>query len=368
MVTPKYACPLPFNHMAVRPDGKILPCCVYRWDDVPEDLNIDYSDPFNHPFMKSLRDKMSKDVYVDGCKECYNKEEFGNQSFRQLVLNKQKDFGATSFANGTEPELTYIDLSISNTCNNKCRMCNPGLSTSWYNDAKKLGMQIPKGIVKNPFIENTDFSKLKFIKFLGGEPLMEQKTIKKILNQCDLSQLHIQLITNATVLPDDELKEMFKQVKCLEVKLSIDAYGKLNDFLRSGSKWEKVEENINWFKSFVNKKFLSIHSVASIYNINKIDELVNYAKQKDIYQEYVPLDDVDWMQPKHLPLEAKKVLAERIQKQNYKFGVSLIYALEQHGNKNTFIEQDFVMNKLRNENWTALNPELLELLNLDKYV
>ena len=161
---------------------------------------------------------------------------------------------------------------------------------------------------------------------------------------------------------------MFKQVKCLEVKLSIDAYGKLNDFLRSGSKWEKVEENINWFKSFVNKKFLSIHSVASIYNINKIDELVDYAKQKDIYQEYVPLDDVDWMQPKHLPLEAKKVLAERIQKQNYKFGVSLIYALEQHGNKNTFIEQDFVMNKLRNENWTALNPELLELLNLDKYV
>ena len=34
---------------------------------------------------------------------------------------------------------------------------------------QKLGMQIPKGIVKNPFIENTDFSKLKFIKFLGGE-------------------------------------------------------------------------------------------------------------------------------------------------------------------------------------------------------
>ena len=194
---------------------------------------------------------------------------------------------------------------------------------------------------------------------------MEQKTIKKILNQCDLSNLHIQLITNATVLPDDELKKMLEQVKCLEVKLSIDAYGKLNDFLRSGSKWEKVEENIEWFRSFVNKKFLSIHSVASIYNINKIDELVDYAKQKEIYQEYVPLDDVDWMQPKHLPLEAKKVLAERIQKQNYKFGISLIYALEQHGNKNKFLEQDTIMNKLRNENWTALNPELLELLNIE---
>ena len=61
--------------------------------------------------------------------------------------------------------------------------------------------------------------------------------------------MHIQLITNATVLPDDELKKMLEQVKCLEVKLSIDAYGKLNDFLRSGSKWEKVEENIEWFRS-----------------------------------------------------------------------------------------------------------------------
>ena len=49
MIKPKYACPLPFNHMAIRPDGKILPCCVYRWDEVPEDLNIDYSDPLTHP-------------------------------------------------------------------------------------------------------------------------------------------------------------------------------------------------------------------------------------------------------------------------------------------------------------------------------
>ena len=43
----------------------------------------------------------------------------------------------------------------------------------------------------------------------------------------------------------------------------------------------------------------------------------------------------------------------------------MIYALEQHGNKNKFLEQDTIMNKLRNENWTALNPELLELLNIE---
>ena len=364
MVNPKYACPLPFNHMAIRPDGKILPCCVFRWDDVPEDLNIDYKDPFNHPFMKNLRDKMSKDVYVEGCKECYQKEEFGNESFRKHALDKQEDYGATSLVEGTPPELTYIDLSISNTCNNKCRMCNPGLSTSWYSDAKKLGIEIPKGIIKNPFIENTDFSKLKFIKLLGGEPLMEQKVIKKILNQCDLSQLHLLVITNGTVIPDDELKGMLEQVKRLEVKLSIDAYGKLNDFLRSGSKWETVEKTVDWFKAFVNKKFLSIHSVASIYNINKLDEMVEYAKSKEIYQEYVPLDDVDYMQTKHLPLETKKLLVEQIRSKNYKFSTSLIYELEKHGDTNLFLKQDAIMNALRSEHWKEYNPELWQMINL----
>lgn len=365
MVTKKkYSCLLPYVHMAIRPDGKILPCCVYRWDDVPEDLNIDYDDPFNHPFMKSLRDKMSQDVYVEGCRECYKAEEFNSQSFRQLVINKQDEYGITNL-DPSSPELKYIDLSISNTCNNKCRMCNPGLSTSWYNDAKKLGIDIPKGIIRNKFIEDTDFSKLKFIKLLGGEPLMEQKTIKKILKQCDLSQLSIQLITNATVLPDAELASMLQKVKRFEVKLSIDAYGKLNDFLRSGSKWEETDKNIKWFKSFVKKKnWVSIHSVASIYNINKIDELVEYAKMNDIIQEYVPLDDVDWMQPKHLPPKAKRIVYERIKEKNYKFGTNLIYAMGDNGNINTFLEQDSIMNDIRQEHWKDINPELLEFIKM----
>ena len=56
--------------------------------------------------MKNLEIKCPKDVYVDGCKECYNKEEFGNfQSFRQLVLDKQEQFGATSSENGTQSNL-----------------------------------------------------------------------------------------------------------------------------------------------------------------------------------------------------------------------------------------------------------------------
>ena len=93
--------------------------------------------------------------------------------------------------------------------------------------------------------------------------------------------------------------------------------------------------------------------------------MVEYAKSKEIYHEYVPLDDVDYMQTKHLPLGAKKLLVEQIRSKNYKFGVSLIYELEKHGDTNLFLKQDAIMNALRSEHWKDCNPELLELLKFE---
>ena len=40
-------------------------------------------------------------------------------------------------------------------------------------------LNIGSGNIRNPFIENTDFSTLNYIKLLGGEPLMEQDVLIK---------------------------------------------------------------------------------------------------------------------------------------------------------------------------------------------
>ena len=346
--------------MAVRPDGKIYPCCVYDWKNVPEDLNINHPDPFNHPYLQDLRERMSNDEYIPNCKECYEREEFKQESFRTQVIKSPEFFGTSK-----DTELTYVDLSISNLCNNKCRMCGPELSTSWYSDAKQLGRHIPRGFVRNPLIDNTDFSKLRLLKLLGGEPLMEQETIKKILRQCDLSQLNVQLITNATLRPDDELFEMMQQLNRIDVKLSVDSYGPLNDFLRSGSTWEETQENIFWFKKNIDKKNLSIHSVASVYNVNKINLMVDFCKMHEIYHDYVLIDGPQWMRPRNLPVHVKQILIEQLRKQDYKFGTKLILELEQSGDTDLFLEQDTIMNQLRNEHWKDVNPELSDLLKFE---
>lgn len=359
---PKHACPLPFNHMAIRPDGRIFPCCIFRWDDVPEDLNIFHPDPFNHPYMKNLREKMKKDEYVSGCSYCYKDEETKGQSFRTQVYKDKDILGVHSFENNTAPELTYIDLSISNTCNNKCRMCGPELSTQWYSDAKALGIEIPKGIVVNPFIENGDFSKLKYLKLLGGEPLLEQEKLIKILEQCDLENLRVNLITNTSIVPNNKLHELFMKCKKVTVSLSIDSYGKLNEFLRKGSNWKTTVETLEWFQS--KKYHLYVHSVASIYNCNVLEDLIRYCESKNLSQKYVLIDGPEYMMPRNLPEVVKrkiiKDLTKKISRQPI-FKV-MIDELNNNGDFNIFLKHDARMNKLRKENWHACNPKLKDLI------
>jgi len=114
---PKYACALPFHHMAMRPDGQIWPCCVFREEEVPEDLNVAHPDPFNHEYMNYLRQKMSRDEYVHGCKKCYDDEKSSARSMRTDINSGFiGDFGLPTKAEGKGKikKLTNIDLAQSN--------------------------------------------------------------------------------------------------------------------------------------------------------------------------------------------------------------------------------------------------------------
>ena len=58
---------------------------------------------------------------------------------------------------------------------------------------------------------------------LGGEPMMEQDKLIKVLNKCNLSQLNILLVTNVSILPNQQLVELLQQCKKVHIDLSIDS-------------------------------------------------------------------------------------------------------------------------------------------------
>jgi sulfatase maturation enzyme AslB (radical SAM superfamily) len=364
---PKHACVMPFHHMAMRPDGQIFPCCVFRQEEVPDDLNVAHPDPFNHEYMNWLRQKMLNDEYVHGCKKCYEDEKHSARSMRtDLISPWGGDFGLPSEEEGLGrvKKLTNIDLALSNVCNNKCRMCMPQLSTHWYSDAKKLGMEIPKGVItNNTIVDSYDLSDLRFIKVLGGEPMMEQAKLKKVLNKCTLENITILLVTNVSILPDDELLDLLKQCKNVNIDLSIDSYGKLNEFLRKDSNWQNVYNNIQWYKEHFDN--INVHSAISAYNVNKLHEIINFCVEQKLYHECVVVDGPQWMQPRNLPNEIKSWLLDYLEDLEnnttviYKKIINLLKnEMKTDGDFGLFVRNDAQFNKIRNEHWMDKNEEL----------
>lgn len=349
--------------MAIRPNGTVQPCCYFNWYDVPEDFTLDYKNLFyDHPFMKKIREDLRQDKPVSGCSKCYKAEELTGRSMRTEYI-KEERLGFSEQP-PEEPVLTYIDLALSNVCNNRCRMCSYELSTNWYSDAKKLGIEIPRGLIehKNNF-DDIDFSKLTYIKMIGGEPLMEQDKFIEVLKRCKLDTMNILVTTNSTVRPNEELLDLLKQCKKVRWNLSIDSFGTMNDFLRKGSKWQNVQDNIHWFMQAF-PGLVNVNGVVSIYNANNFYELTDYVNEHypKAKVAFNLLDGVDYMHPRHLPEEAKSYIINKLTGKNYPVVPRVIDALKQSGDFNSFLENDAKMNKLRDETWYGHNEELYSLI------
>jgi sulfatase maturation enzyme AslB (radical SAM superfamily) len=360
-------CPLPWHHVAIRPDGRLYPCCYFRHEETPEEFNLDHTDVMNHPFLKQIRNQITDGQPVSGCQQCYLDEKNSGKSMRIDSLENFERLAGSPFIIPENPQLGYIDLALSNVCNNKCRMCGPELSTNWYPDAKILGIPINKGIVKNlDPLKNIDVSKLTFIKLIGGEPLLEQEKFIQILNRCNLSNLSIFLATNVTVKPSAELMKLFRRCKHVKIACSIDAYGKLNDFLRKGSVWEEVDKNLRWYSN--NFEMVMVHSVVSIYNINQIEYLLEHVKDKypNTHFQFVMVDGPDWMRPCNLPVEIKDKFMKRINESSHQEIIEFRGIVYDHlvrpGNFAKFKVMDDKLNDIRNEHWKDANPELYDML------
>jgi len=365
----KHRCLLPFHHIAIRPDNQVFPCCQFRWEHTPRDLNLSYPDVFNHPFMQQLRESMIKDEYVEGCSSCYKHERLSNGK-ESMRLNYIKRLGSKI---PEEPVLTHVDLALSNVCNNKCRMCNPGLSTSWYSDAIKLGKEFFGNQGENisgvkyskHFYEQYDLSKLRYIKLIGGEPLMEEDKFIDLLNRCNLSQLRVFLTTNTTLIPSDKLHDLLKKCELVTVNLSVDAYGNLNGFLRKGSQWENVTKVMDWFAAnfpFVTK----VHGIITIYNVNNFYELSNFIRNRytsKIGIEWRMVDGRDWIKCFNLPEEVKTKIITNLKHKVDVTTYNMIYdEMMKTGNFNSFLNVDNKLNSIRSEHWKDLNPELYEMV------
>jgi len=359
----KTYCPYPFIGASLQSDGLTLPCGQYM-NDAPLQPFKNIEQARNSTHMQNMRRKMLNNQHDSGC-QCPAEEAAGIYSMRQAAVDQ---FGYQPFG-----KLKTVELFFDNVCNLKCRMCASTHSHLWFEEEKELyGTTLnPTKYIKRNISEELNVSELDEIKIYGGEPLQSleaEKFFGKLLSEGNVENIRIDMSTNATKLPMPNTLEVFKKCKELKLNLSIDAYGKLNDFIRSGSNWNEIAENMKFFDTLhdirKDNTLIVVHSAVGIYNANLMHELNHFVKEK--FPRFLKLQQMIqypvFLNIQNVPDEYKKIIEPFVDTdtKNYMYNNILhnhfAHFLNFHNKLNDIRKEDFVHNKLLNDFMTSYTP------------
>ena len=286
-------CILPWIHFYANPDGNVLPCCIgdHRLPLGNVQKNS-IAEIWNSDQYKLMRQNMLSGKRCKECTSCYQSEDAGVNSFRQSVNTDYAEF--LDFANETNSDgsldtmkLKYLDIRWSNICNFKCRSCSSTYSSSWATEDNKQGQN------KTVFIfaggSNNDLlyeqikpyiSEVKEIYFAGGEPLLMDKhyDILKHLIDTNNTGIKIRYNTNLSSLSfkNTSVIELWQKFSNVQLNVSLDSWGDRAEYIREGTNWNTLEENIKLVRKACPHIQLGIASVISIFNVHTLPEFIDY--------------------------------------------------------------------------------------------
>lgn len=333
-----YFCALPWMHLHISTVGKVVPCCVARNEKkFPHISEGEFPILFNSKPMNELRRNMLNDIPSPECEQCYSLEKYGSHSTRvhsnkkYLTTELSEKILSNTNLDGSlkEIDILYWDVRFSNVCNYKCRMCGADYSTKWYEDADLISIYpiTNKNLVS---IENvTDFcnknkdylKNIEYVYFAGGEPLVQQQHYEFLI-WCIENNLKPELYyqSNGSILKYGKFNifDIWKNFSKVTYSVSIDGFGKMGEYIRSGFDNETVDKNLNSVcVEFGSNREITVNTTCMIYNAFFITEFFDDISKKDwvlnsnVYLQLLVYPE--FLQPKVLPRELKLKAIEKIE-------------------------------------------------------
>jgi sulfatase maturation enzyme AslB (radical SAM superfamily) len=357
---PKAYCPYPFNGASLQPNNTVLPCGQYM-ESAPFKKIIPLQEVRDSEYMKQLRANMLAGIHSTGC-QCPAEEASGIKSMRQRAIDQ--------FGTNISSDLKIIEIFFDNVCNLKCRSCGSTHSHLWREDEQQLfGITLSdKKHQKNFIYKDMDISKLEVIDIYGGEPMLSldaDEFLKNLKN--NIKNIELRLSTNGTVLPKENMEYALLNCKFLKMQVSIDAYGPLNDVMRSGSQFNELVKNLEYYNNLLETRpagstKMMVHSAVGIYNINVLPLLEDFLKEKfpnlwfDTQVVQYPLYLSSRYMPQEYKEQVKQTLGERYP--------NIVNYMMQDGENlfGHFINLHYKLNEIRNEDFTDLNPMLADYM------
>lgn len=295
-----FFCVLPFFGQEAGISNDTVCCLLPSDEDIPK-----------------LKQTMLNNEIPPGCFHCSVPEAKGHKSDRQIKNETldylwDKDIGEIEkIAISGDNKIRYLKLYTSNTCNGACVTCGGALSTGWKKYEKLVGIDSPIKSTPREDIDRLITKDLLFVSILGGEPFYDKLTaytLQKLID-CDNTNCHVDIITNASTIPTQEQINLLAQFSKLTLTCSIDAIEEKFEYMRFPLKWTNTLKTLEVFKSMPNA-ILNANIVVSKLNILYLKETEDWLHSQGftISYSYIQDDDPYWESHVFTEKQKQKVL------------------------------------------------------------
>ena len=398
-------CKFPFSQLAIKDfqDGKLQdawPCCNmgnlnYGETRSLEIENVDKLTPeeiFYHLRMEKLRKNLSNGVRDAACEVCWRMEDDGITSHRQHSLSGHE-------TPVYDPSLEIIDITTSNICNLKCRMCNPGASNLLMEDhnffkqnnlldefyavaGERWGSSYAKVTQKSIqwdwLFNNMD--KITILKASGGEPFLDKhilELLKKCVDKGIAKDISLMFHTNGTQF-NKQIMQLLKHFHNHHT-LSVDGTGSTYEYIRYPAKFSDINKNLNYYISYMNdsRSEVDFNFVVSSMNLFNIADFISWVNKINArcfvsFTEVYPINRGTSIRhlPKYLLEISKQQIEELLTDVNSHMKISDIIQQIDHAilfnqeNKDKMKRELELFDKSRNQDYRDfLDPLLVDWLD-----
>lgn len=366
---PKTICAIPWTHLEIKSTGNITPCCMTKGLTLGNINHTTLEEAFQTDELKNLRNELLSGAKPSACQNCWKVEEKNLTSIRMHNIKRLKKEFLIRYLD--TPQISTLDIKFNNTCNFKCRICDPLSSTLFAQEQHKFrGTQL---VVQDNWGENENFTNqiithlpnIKNIDMYGGEPFLVKKfkkVLKLAVNNNHARNIRLHYNSNGSIWPEQFLP-YWHHFKLVDIHFSIDAIGDQFELQRGGN-WYEVEENILKLKSLgLPNLSISIMPTISIMNVYYIDQVYDWAT-KHGFPIFVSHARGVGMELQYLTREAKELVIKKFQNHPWNEIQNVIKIIQELPDSSG---QEFQSNtkwfdQVREESFSKSHPEIAKAM------
>jgi len=377
----KSICVLPWTGFELEPSGEVKNCIIST-ESIGNIADTKIKNIVHGEANTRLKEKMLSDLKPNNCSGCYlqekNRADLSSISSRLYYL---KEIGAkTDLRLLEQPKdfsLKHVDLRWTNSCNQACVYCGPGLSSKW---AQELGRKVnsKKDVrkdVKEFVFEN--ISNLQNVYLAGGEPMLMKENLEflKLLKEKN-PECTIRVNTNLSTTQTG-IFDLLVSFRNVHWTVSAETTGQEYEYIRHHGSWNDFLKNLSIIKKLEHK--ISFNMLHFILNYESLFDCVDHFRGLGFHDNSFIIGPLT--APTHLNLlnlpeamvnKVIKNLRQRLDerpmgylKNSYENLIAYYDTTPWEKNINNFIKQTKIRDDRRGTDCIKTFPRLFEEINVD---